>query len=278
MARLFVVPPFGRFAEGEQVLERLRRSPGADHARAYIGWYLRTTGRVRESLEEAEHAYRLDALNPMTANLLALARMAAGHVAEAVPVYEDLVERVPGMSFPVSSLLRAYAFQQNWQAVDRLLDLAKKRELRELESGLPFIVAKRSPTPERIAAWRSSLEADVSKTGCVDVSRLVYTAHLGLVDDAFRAADAAWLGPVGGSDDVMGPDGYRTSLLFQAGMPELCNDPRFPRLCARLGLVEFWIATGMWPDCVGEVPYDFRAKCAEVQHLQKDDIGRRLGR
>jgi TolB-like protein len=276
MGRLFVVPPFGCFLEGEQALERLRSSPGADAMRAYIGWYLRTSGRVRESLDEAERAYRLDALNPMTANLVALARVAAGRVGEAVPVYEDLLERVPGMSFPVAMLLRAYAFQQDWTGVDRMLDLAKKRELREFESSLPFIHAKRSPTPERIAAWRSGLEADVSKTGCVDVSRLVYTAHLGLVDDAYRAADAAWLGPVGGADDVMGPDGYRTSFLFQAGMPELRNDPRFPRLCARLGLVEFWIATGKWPDCEGDVPYDFRAKCAEVQHLAKDDIAVRM--
>jgi hypothetical protein len=46
--------------------------------------------------------------------------------------------------------------------------------------------------------------------------------------------------PAGTSDDIMGPDGYRTALLFQASMPELRNDLRFPRLCARLGLVEFW--------------------------------------
>jgi len=275
--RLFVVPPFGRFAEGEQFLERLRRSPSADRMRGYVGWYVRTTGRVRESLQEAERAYRLDALDPMCANLLALARMAAGRVDAAVPVFEDLVERMPEMSFPVSSLLRAYAFQQDWTAVDRLLDLAAKRELREFAMGLPFIRAKRSPTAENLGAWRSSLKADVAKTGCVDLARLVYTAHLGLVDEAYEAADAAWLGPVGSSDDVMGPDAYRTSLMFQAGMPELRNDPRFARLCARLGLVEFWTARDEWPDCAEEVPYDFRAECARVERVPKDDLELRLG-
>jgi hypothetical protein len=45
--------------------------------------------------------------------------MAAGRLAEAVPVYEDLVARVPDMSFPVTSLLRAYAMQEDWPAVDR---------------------------------------------------------------------------------------------------------------------------------------------------------------
>ena len=68
----------------------------------------------------------------------------------------------------------------------------------------------------------------------------------------------------------MGPDGYRTALLFQDSMPELRNDLRFPRLCARLGLVEFWIATGKWPDCAAELPYDFKAECAQVQGAPKD--------
>ncbi len=271
--QLFVIPPFGRFVEADAILERLRRAPGSGDGRRYIGWYLRTMGRVRESLEETERAYRLDALDPMSANGVALARMAAGRVAEAVPVYEDLVTRVPDMSFPVSSLLRAYAFQQEWAAVDRLLELAAKRQLREFRDGLPFIRAKRDPTPQNIGGWRSALEAHVNKTGCVDVSRLVYSAHLGLVEEAYRAAETACLGPIGTSDDIMGPDGYRTSLLFQAGMPELRNDARFARLCARLGLVEFWLATGKWPDCADEVPYDFRAECAKARHIPKQDFG-----
>ena len=267
------MPPFGRFVEADAFLERLQRAPGSGDGRRYIGWFLRHIGRLRESLEETERTYRLDALDPMSANLVALARMAAGRVAEAVPVYEDLVARMPEMSFPISSLLRAHAFLQDWAAVDRLLALAAKRPLREFQDGMPFVRAKRDPTPENIGAWRSALEAHVAKTGGVDVSRLVYAAHLGLVDEAYRAAEAARLGPAGTSDDIMGPDGYRTALLFQAGMPELRNDLRFPRLCARLGLVEFWMATGKWPDCADEVPYDFKAECAKVQHVPKEDFG-----
>jgi hypothetical protein len=215
----------------------------------------------------------LDALDPMAANFVALARMAAGRVEEAVPVYEDLVERVPDMSFPVSSLLRAYSFQQDWAAVDRLLELAARRQLREFQDGLPFIRTKRDPTPENIGAMRSALAAHVDETGCIDVSRLVYAAHLGLVEEAYRAAETARLGPAGTSDDIMGPDAYRTALMFQASMPELRNDPRFPRLCARLGLVEFWAAAGKWPDCADEVPYDFEAECANARRIPKQEFG-----
>jgi hypothetical protein len=208
----------------------------------------------------------------MTTNLVALARLAAGRVAEAVPVFEGLVERLPDMSFPVSSLLRCYAFQQDWAAVDRLLELAERRQLRELREGLPFIRTKRAPTAQNMDAWRSAFQSQVDKTGRVDVSRLVYSAHLGLVEEAYRAAETAHLGPAGTSDDIMGPDGYRTSLMFQASMPELRNDPRFARLCARLGLVEFWIGSGKWPDCADELPYDFRAECAKVRDVPREEF------
>jgi hypothetical protein len=209
----------------------------------------------------------------MSANLVALARMAAGRVAEAVPVFEDLVARVPEMSFPVANLLRAKAFLGDWEGVDRLLDPSAKPPLREFQDGVAFIEAKRTPTPENVGGIRRALHAHVEKTGSVDVSRLVYAAHLGLVDDAYRMAEAARLGPRGTADDIMGPDGYRTALLFHAGLPELRNDPRFVPLCARLGLVEFWLATGEWPDCVDAVPYDFRAECERARHVPIQDFG-----
>ena len=159
----------------------------------------------------------------------------------------------------------AHAFLEDWEAVDRLLDPAARHPLREFQDGLAFIRAKRDPTPENIGAIRDALAAHYAKTGCVDLSRLVYAAHLGLVEEAYRTAETAYLGPRGTVDDSMGPDGYRTGLLFHAIMPELRNDPRFVPLCARLGLVEFWLATDKWPDCVDDVPYDFKAECEKAR-------------
>jgi TolB-like protein len=273
LGQFFVVPPFGRFAEAEAITERLRRAPGLGVRQIYTGWDLRNTGRVRESLEETERAYRLDALDSASVNLTALARMAAGHPEAAVPLYEDLVARQPDMSFPVSSLLRAHAFLEDWDAVDGLLELAAKRDMREFEEGLAFIRAKRDPTPQNVGGILSALEMQLEQAGCIEVSRLVYAAHLGLVEEAYRAAETARLGPIAPSDEVMGPDAYRPGMLFHAGMPELRNDPRFPRLCARLGLVEFWTATGKWPDCADEVSYDFRAECAKASDIRQEEFG-----
>jgi len=36
---------------------------------------------------------------------------------------------------------------------------------------------------------------------------------------------------------------------------------RFPALCARLGLAQYWVETKKWPDCASETAYDFKAAC-----------------
>ncbi len=75
------------------------------------------------------------------------------------------------------------------------------------------------------------------------------------------------------SSRKLGPDAYWTSMLFRVLMPEIRQDPHFVGLCARLGLVDFWIATDRWPDCADEVSYDFKAGCAAAADCPRDDFG-----
>ncbi len=269
LAELLVAPPYGRFVEMDAVVERIRQVPSSS-SELYVSRYLRSVGLVREGAEAAERMYRLNALDALSANLFALAIMAVGRVEESARVLEDLIARAPDMSFPVANLMRAYAFLNDWPAVDRLLDPAANRPLREFHEGLLFIRTKRDPSPENVAAMRSALEAHVNKTGCVDVSRVVYAAHVGLVGEAYAALESAYLGPRGTPDDVMGPDGYTTGMLFWRGMPEIRRDRRFVKLCARLGLVEFWLTTQKWPDCADDVPYDFRLECEKARDVPKE--------
>ena len=269
LARFFVIQPYGRFIEAEDTMAQIRRSSSPDKD-MFNGRFLRATGYVREGADFAERAFRLNALDPPHVNMLALGMMATGRVRESATVLEGIVDRTPGMSFPVANLMRAYAFLGEWDGIDRLLDPAANRPLREFQEGLSFINTKRNPTPENLAAWRSTFEAHAARTGCIDVSRLVYAAHLGLVDEAYNVLDKAYLGPRGNADDVIGVDAYTTGMLFWEIMPEIRNDKRFVQLCARLGLVELWRATQKWPDCADTVPYDFRAECEKAHNVAKE--------
>lgn len=89
----------------------------------------------------------------------------------------------------------------------------------------------------------------------------------GTVADVARhaiAAKAVFASPQG--DEALGRDANPTRNLFVVPYPEFRSDPRFVQLCARLGLVEYWMTTQHWPDCADEVSpyYDFKAECARV--------------
>ena len=64
----------------------------------------------------------------------------------------------------------------------------------------------------------------------------------------------------------MGFDAYRTHGLFLSIFPEFRRDRRFVKLCARFGLVGYWLTSQQWPDCIDEVApyYDFKAECLKV--------------
>jgi adenylate cyclase len=79
----------------------------------------------------------------------------------------------------------------------------------------------------------------------------------------FDALDAGR--PIGNHGN--GPWGLRrgeAAAVFFMTPGHMRADPRFARLCARLGLVELWMTTNHWPDCAAEVPYDFKAECEKA--------------
>jgi hypothetical protein len=52
-------------------------------------------------------------------------------------------------------------------------------------------------------------------------------------------------------------------IFFPPNRP-MMRDIRFVGLCAKLGLCDYWVASGRWPDCADRAPYDFKA---EAQRL-----------
>ena len=59
------------------------------------------------------------------------------------------------------------------------------------------------------------------------------------------------------------PGDYGLHALFNHGNA-IREDVRFVDLCARLGLCDYWLATGQWPDCADETSYDFRAEARRL--------------
>lgn len=130
-------------------------------------------------------------------------------------------------------------------------------------------------TPEAVAVWRKVVQARRSGrlSGLLEAAQAVRTAAqsatlsgvdaavalsmLGDVDGALGAASHAF--PPQRLARVYGNDGP-TRLLFSAAARAMRRDPRFMDLAARLGLADYWVSTGRWPDFCAEadLAYDCR--------------------
>jgi hypothetical protein len=124
-----------------------------------------------------------------------------------------------------------------------------------------------SMNDQQLALWRAALTA--ARSGSIAAKRAAARA-------VWRAADAGSLGPVDsfGLCTVLGDldcaiaearrfhaKSDETSFLFADFSRPVRRDRRFMDLAARLGLVDYWRATGRWPDfCAAPgLPYDCRA-------------------
>jgi len=276
-ALYLVVAPFGDFIAADAAMQRLREAPGVSDGLRFISWHLQGVGFVKESAEEAERLYRLDALNPFFVNAYAGSLLAVERFEEAIALIEEVVERQPNMLFAVGNLLIARAYLKDWDGVEAMLSPTALAS-RPLPPGMVWCFREvleiaRHPGPESVVRARAILEQEFNQNGSVQILSLGLVARLGLVDEVYRIALTGRLGPRGADDDHMGQDYYRPSMLFSGAHRELRNDPRFVELCARFGLVEFWLASGNWPDCADETPYDFRAACEAARSIPKAPFG-----
>lgn len=272
-ARWVLMPPFGSLAAQEALLQS-NAVTNRDYvdfltARAY---FQECVGHNAAAVEQASRAARLDPLNPFAMGLHSQALWFAGQFDEARAAMEFVREKWPDSHHCVAVLIQACVHQQDWDAVDRLTDPARlaHHPLREHAGVIPFAQVMRNPGPRNRRRMFDMIARRADATGHIDAQVAVVAAELGFVDETFALLDRCRFGPSGSPHDVFGTHAYRTVLLFPKAYQNLRADPRFVQVCARLGLVEYWLETQQWPDCAADVPYDFKSECERLRAHPKD--------
>jgi TolB-like protein len=262
LARIILRPPFPDFSHVEMMLARLRR-----FGPLYEGTImLADVGRMGEAYASARAAYELDPLNPLAAFKYAHLSYYMGRYIEARAHFEDMLRRWPDWGGPANFLVYIGLLTGDWPLVDDMIDPKRLGQhplfvAADQEIGRATVEIMRDPS---LQSRRRPLE--LAERGDPYFHWLPFAAWLGFVDEAYALAARAKFGPSNSGDDHMGPDAYHTYNLFHAEFTVFRRDPRFVQLCARLGLVEYWMTSGHWPDCVDEISphYDFKAECARV--------------
>jgi TolB-like protein len=269
-----LVDPWGAFLEWDAANRELAECAGNDaHALAYSANLIQHCGFLQESIPLARKALALDPKEPMCYWELGICLALSGQFEEGRAVLTEGLRLAPDNHNIAGTLMWVCATTGDFETVDRLLDPARLEKYPLRDYGpkiIPFIEIMRMPKQEAARIVDERLKAQIAKRGSVSRRDIQMLAAISRIDEAYDGLDNVILGPTGGPDDDLGLGSYMTAPYFAPHLAGFRADPRFVKLCARLGLVEYWLARQKWPDCADEVPYDFRAECEKYRDFPKD--------
>jgi tetratricopeptide (TPR) repeat protein len=262
----------GRWLERQALIEKaLAVDPNNPLLLFRYGQFLVSTGRVREGYAQQARAYELDPLDPMFVAFHGYNVWSKQDKAEGRGLLETAAERYPENVFvwfmrlstasldgdlALANTLRAQGAQLIPGLVDSASFKAGERMQQLMQAPSPEAFMKLGEDFAAMAEAEPSSALDLA----VALSVLGFTGPaLALFGDALDNVDA-WR--AGALESARPHIGYETALLFIDQTQALRRSEDFAKLCARLGLARYWRDTGQWPDCAGEVGYDFKAACA----------------
>jgi TolB-like protein len=234
----------------------LRQGVGGDpnwpHTNGFLGFTLIETGRLKESASYLQKAAAAD-LQIDWGPTNAAFQCASGQFDQPIGYLSDAVRRDPNSEF-WGALLRCLVLAQRWSDVRAMLNDPALRPASfpadRLERYETYIDAAQTHKAAAIAKAKTLALASPGGSNSAIVQGMEFLAVLGLADDAFELAKRYIPGrPLSGAT---------TTFLFDPLTASLRRDPRFMVLSARLRLVDYWLASGKWPDFCSEpnLPYN----------------------
>lgn len=264
--------PAGRFAEREELhLTAASVAPNDPTALTNASLFFAEVGRVGEALRYAERAYSLDPMYPWVANWRAslVEDYAPGCEKSSGTVWQSLVAQWPDNALIAWGAIISTAAHDNWARFDALVACADERNIDTpmVRGGIAYGVRRRDPSPEARARYLHKARDRLLRTGTLPMGTFSMLYALGLIDDVFDLVDRTSFAFMF-DDEQRSPNGAGggSSIFSPVFAPGLMQDIRFVGLCAKLGLVDYWVKSDCWPDCAeaGVLPYDFKAEARRL--------------
>jgi TolB-like protein len=260
--------PFGHYAEREALHRKaLSVAPNDPLVLTSAGFFSAEVGRVHEALGYGKQAFDLDPMQIGTTYTYVSLLSFAGRHEESFALMDRLRAAWPDSEMVVFAAIAGAAQLADWARFDTLMKTSPV-ELTQSERfrGIRWLARNlRDPDPQSLARGLERRREELDRTGTIPLDWLTTLHRLGLTDQTFelidRASFAYMFDPEQSWASGRTTGGVIFDLSANAGM---IRDPRFVRLCAKLGLCDYWLQTERWPDCAGFVPYDFKAECRRL--------------
>ena len=211
-------------------------------------------GLLREATENAKRASEIEPLSPSARQTL-IEFLGDSGAYQAAQRELDEAERLwPG----ASNILQArFWFEFRHGNPKKALNLIES-------SGLAFL-----PSPAQTSYLRARIDGSPAsiEAAIADARKAYQAGHIyQLVQTlaAFRRKDEAIELLL--SSDPQRSHGIISTFFRRPALREIRRDPRFMEIARRYGLVDYWTATGRWPDYCFEpdLPYDCRKEAAKA--------------
>jgi adenylate cyclase len=272
-------PAFGAHAEKLTLVnEALKRTPNDPALHVARAAWLYSVGRLREAARALELASLLEPLGPAVEGLRASLLSARGDVETAREIISAAWARWPDAPFIWYLMWTTLCVAGDLDGAEALARPANvpRRAVTEADVQVlrNYVALLRLPPEARAAACERALSAAAAGDGPLCISTCMLAAGYGQAEQAFDVLNAAL-----DAGRQLKPDHHVAFGMARAQSPlqlfvgasgaPIWKHPRFPALCARLGLAQYWLETKKWPDCAAEAPYDFKVACAEAVAMRQ---------
>jgi class 3 adenylate cyclase/TolB-like protein len=253
--------PVSDYAGRERLLDQaLAANPSWPYANLEKANLLFDVGRSADGVGSIERAA---AANPLSLNITTdIYLVANGQTAAGDAELARLQRLWPDSPQIWWDRLLVYSMEERWDDLFALLDDRQPRPKSFSDLDIQVLrttfAAQKSRTPAAIAEAKRQLLTAPPHVPEQLQARFMALADLGLADDAFRLADRWSQAPLTAFN--------APHYLFDPGGAALRRDRRFIALAAKLGLVDYWRATGRWPDFCArpDLPYDCKVEAAKA--------------
>lgn len=264
-------PSFAQHGEKLELAERAYLLTPDDQLVAGVYTVVQTSlGLLTRACEVSIARFERDPLSPLVAGGLAIVYRSAGLITEAAAIADRAIADFPESEY-IKFIRGVIAIFDG--DIDRAAAIvaagSATGDVLPLQVLIMFVRTVNAMDPEaRATAVGQFLHRGAPTSFIVDIG---LAAAIGEVDMAIEHLLATIRAgrPVkfSAENDGRGPPvATVTAGLFMPNCEVLRRDARFAEVCVRLGLYDFWVETGLWPDCVAELApfYDLKAECARL--------------
>ncbi|HEY2179812.1 MAG TPA: TIR domain-containing protein [Caulobacteraceae bacterium] len=267
-----LLEPYAAYARREGLLdEALSASPSDPDLLVEKSLLLSSVGLFGDALAAARLARSLDPALPEPVKRCAILALLIGDWAEGQAACDELLARWPDDTAGITFGAPAAAHAGDWERLDELARFAAQQDPRRTykparaATVLMFGQAMRTNDAGFANLVQSVVEGELARDGAPAMEKLYVLAALGRVDAAYDLAERASFAGMFEPGDFYMSRGFNMDFLCSASHnAAMIEDPRFPRLCARIGLIDYWVSKDRWPACADAVGYDFRKEARRL--------------